>query len=250
MDIYHANCIACHEELYDAGEKTGPTELCGECHKETPSFISARQQVGFDKYLHAFHLEMIGEDCSTCHHDNRKEGSCRECHKDDDSNKLISMRAASHISCIKCHIDSSGPTKCNSCHNIAEQQKFDKSGDVSRLMAGQPDIALIGAKSPEKGSLVSAGMNPVPFDHKAHEESQDTCRVCHHRGIESCSQSCHTSAGAEKGNMIRTEQAMHQLGNEQSCLGCHEINKKQKECAGCHGLIGKEKHSQNNQPFS
>jgi hypothetical protein len=51
--------------------------------------------------------------------------------------------------------------------------------------------------------------------------------------------SCHTVEGSEKGEGVRVEQAMHQLGNEQSCLGCHEINQRQKECAGCHDFMEK-----------
>ena len=239
MDTYHTNCISCHKEMSNEGKKTGPTELCGECHKETPADTSAGQPMEFDKYLHASHMK-LKEDCSSCHHDNQKEGSCRECHKNDGSNKLISLRTASHLSCIGCHKDSSGPTKCNSCHNIDEQQKIKRSGDVPRLMRGQPDVILIGADSQDKDTgKFTAKLNPVPFDHKAHEQYQDTCRICHHKKTESCSRTCHTREGAEKGDMVRDEQAMHNLGSNRSCLGCHEIIKNQKECAGCHGLMAK-----------
>ena len=233
MDAYHNNCIACHEELYNIGNQSGPTELCGECHRERPEVISAIQPVSFDKFLHSYHIEINGEDCSTCHHDNRKEGSCRDCHKKNGSNKLISMKTASHLSCIGCHQEISGPAKCSSCHDIDEQEKIDRSGDTPRLTVGQPDAVHLGTATQNKYTK----FNPVPFDHKAHEQYQDSCRICHHMGIESCSQTCHTKTGSEKGNMIRAEQAMHQLDSQQSCLGCHEINKKQKECIGCHGLM-------------
>ena len=233
MDVYHENCITCHKEMLAIGNETGPTELCGECHKETPADSSAIPPMEFDKYLHSFHIEINNEECSTCHHDDQKEASCRYCHGDDSKNP-VSMKNASHISCIGCHREISSPTKCSACHDIEAQQNFDGSGDVPRLMSNQPDTVLIGFNPRDKDS---AGINPVPFDHKAHEQYQDTCRTCHHSSIESCS-TCHTEEGTEKGKMIRAEQAMHQPGSERSCLGCHEINKGKRECAGCHDLMG------------
>ena len=240
MDIYHTNCIACHKELSGSDNKSGPTELCGECHRERQDVISAFEPMIFDKFLHSYHIEINGEDCSTCHHDNQKEGSCRDCHKKDNSNKIVSMKKASHSSCISCHKEISGPDKCNSCHDLNEQQNFDRSGDVPRLTMGQPDFILLGAPPADKktGSFAQ-DFSPVPFDHKSHEQHQDTCRICHHEGIESCSKTCHTETGSENGNMIRSEQAMHLLDSERSCLGCHEAIKDQKECIGCHGLMAK-----------
>ncbi len=237
MDVYHTNCIACHKELHDMGNKTGPTELCGECHKETPADLSVMPSMEFDKYLHSFHIEINDEECSTCHHDDQKEASCRYCHGDDSKNPA-SMKTVSHISCIGCHREISGPTKCSACHDTETQQNFDRSGDIPRLMSDQPDTVLIGFSPQDKDSgEYSAGINPVPFDHRAHEQYQDTCRACHHSSIESCS-TCHTGEGSEKGKLIRAEQAMHQPGSERSCLGCHEVNKGKRECAGCHDLMG------------
>ena len=240
MDIYHTNCIGCHEEMSVAGDKTGPVELCGECHKENPEITSSHQPIEFDKSLHYSHIELNGEDCSVCHHDDKKEGSCRYCHTDDSSENAISMKKASHLSCIGCHKEISGPVKCNACHDINEQQKIEKSEDVPRLMQGQQDVVLMGMNLQDSTTgEFSTKMNPVPFNHKAHEEYQDTCRVCHHSEIGSCSKSCHTLEGSEKGNMITSEQAMHKLDSERSCLGCHEVNKSRKECSGCHGIMEK-----------
>ena len=232
MDIYHTNCIACHEEMSDTGAKTGPVEVCGECHKKYPEAVSSRQPIAFDKSLHFQHIEMNDENCSVCHHDNKKEGSCRYCHKGGENGKPVSMESASHLSCIGCHRELSGPVKCSGCHSPEEQQKIEKMDDIPRLQVEQPDFALMGMKN--TGNL-PATMAPVPFDHKAHEESQDTCRICHHAEIGSCSKSCHTTEGSKNGNMITSGQAMHKLDSEQSCLGCHEIQKNQKSCAGCHG---------------
>ncbi len=239
MDIYHNNCITCHKEMSDTGKKTGPIELCGECHKE-PEVVSSWQPLAFDKSLHFQHIEMNDENCSGCHHDDQKEGSCSYCHKNEDTENTVSIKAASHLSCIGCHRELSGPVKCRACHDIDEQQKIDRFEDVPRLTGGQPDFALIGTKTRDKNTgNLSYRMNPVPFNHKTHEESQDTCRICHHAAIDSCSKSCHTIEGSKQGNMITAERAMHQVDSKQSCIGCHEINKNQKECAGCHGQMTK-----------
>ena len=247
MEIYHTNCMACHKEMSDAGEKTGPVEVCGDCHNKEPEVISSRQPLVFDKYLHFYHMEINDEGCSVCHHGTKKEGSCRYCHKDKDGN-LISMESASHLTCIKCHRESSGPVKCSGCHDINEQKKFEKPDEVQRLEVGQPDFALIGAKSPDENidnkEKLSARMNPVPFDHKSHEQYQDSCRICHHAEIGSCTKSCHTITGSEKGKMINSEQAMHKLDSDRSCLGCHEKNKGQPKCAGCHGSMQIGSHEQ------
>ena len=241
MDIYHTNCIACHKEMFDAGEKTGPIEICGECHKENPGIISSGQPINFDKSLHSFHIEINGKNCSVCHHNGEKEGSCRYCHKDGNGKKIISMKDASHLSCIGCHRERSGPVKCSACHDIKERRKITKSEDVPRLDIGQPDDVLIGFNSPGNNKDQNfTGMNPVPFDHKMHEQSQDTCRICHHAELESCTKSCHTFEGSKQGHMITAEQAMHKLDSKRSCLGCHEsYYKGQKECAGCHGAMEK-----------
>jgi len=62
---------------------------------------------------------------------------------------------------------------------------------------GQPDAVLITPKF-EEGKPVKAGlMDPVAFDHKAHEKYNNNCRVCHHAGMESCA-SCHTLAAPKK----------------------------------------------------
>ena len=82
-------------------------------------------------------------------------------------------------------------------------------------------------------------MNPVPFDHKAHEEYNDTCRVCHHADLDSCSRKCHTLAGTSEGRDVKLERAMHQMGTKKSCLGCHETSQRDMKCAGCHAFMEK-----------
>jgi hypothetical protein len=76
----------------------------------------------------------------------------------------------------------------------------------------------------------------VPFDHKSHEGYNDSCRQCHHAGLQSCA-GCHTIAGAKEGRQIKLAQAMHQNNAGSSCIGCHNREQAKPECAGCHSSI-------------
>ena len=84
-------------------------------------------------------------------------------------------------------------------------------------------------------------MNPVPFDHRAHEQYNDTCIVCHHESLDSCTKTCHTQRGSSDGKNIQLERAMHQIDVNMSCMGCHEINQQDKNCAGCHTFMAKNR---------
>jgi hypothetical protein len=79
-------------------------------------------------------------------------------------------------------------------------------------------------------------MNPVPFDHKAHENYNGSCIVCHHASLDACAQ-CHTQKGSRDGQFIRIEGAMHMRDERQSCLGCHANNQQKPECAACHSFM-------------
>jgi len=271
MDIYHAECIGCHKDMAGSGQDAGPVEVCGQCHREEPGVISSRQSMGFDKSLHFRHtkgltapcqkyqLEKEKEtnqgDCGICHHEydekakklfyaKEKEGSCRYCHMKETEGNRISMRLASHSACIDCHQKTlaekkdAGPVKCSGCHDLKEQQKIKKVEPVPRIERKQPDVVLIRANKAEadKEAQVSR-MNLVPFDHKSHEEYNDSCIVCHHASLDSCSKKCHTAKGSKDGDFVNIERAMHQKGYEKSCLGCHDINQKEPKCAACHALM-------------
>lgn len=260
MNTYHVHCMACHGEMTGVGEKTGPVEQCGDCHKGKGNLISSRRPMGFDRSLHFRHSEASKDKCELCHHEydekgkklyyaKEKEGSCRFCHKQVTEQNRISMRLASHVACIDCHKKNLaeakkaapnpqkklGPMKCGGCHELSNQQRIEKVKLIPRMNRKQPDVVLLQTEKKAPGPLqADARMNPVPFDHKAHEEYNDTCRVCHHASMESCSKSCHTSTGTKEGKDIKVERAMHQTGSRKSCVGCHETALLQKECAGCH----------------
>jgi hypothetical protein len=272
MDIYHAGCMGCHEEMVAEREKTGPLEICGECHRDKVKVISSRQPMGFDKSLHFRHSEAIKdkeaneEKCERCHHEYDEktkklfyakgtEGTCRYCHMEKAEENRISMSLASHLFCIDCHrkmlavtkakvLDKNkivGPIKCSGCHDFNKQQMIKKVKNVPRIKRKQPDVILIGTNREGTASRKLAGkMNPVPMDHKAHEKYNDTCRVCHHESLNSCSE-CHTLAGAKEGKNVKLERAMHQIGTTKSCRGCHELRHDEKRCAGCHTFMEKDR---------
>ena len=258
MDVYHTFCISCHNEMTAEGEKSGPV-TCGECHKE-PGIESNRALLGLDKSLHYRHVAAHEKKCETCHHEydaekkalfyaKDKEGTCRYCHKAQTEENRISMREASHQDCISCHRkrlakkETAGPIYCGGCHDPASQKKFQKIENVPRMERKQPDVVLVkvgDAKPPEEGKPGDVRMNAVSYDHKSHETYTDTCRVCHHASMETCSK-CHTLGGTKDGGFVNLAQAYHLINSEKSCMGCHEIKKSDPNCSGCHVFMEKRR---------
>jgi hypothetical protein len=275
-DAYHASCIGCHNDLAKAGKATGPLDgFCRSCHNGKPQVEVTRMDAGLDKVLHFRHVDSKNitvnpadkNNCGTCHHafDEKtkkifyaqgKEESCRVCHGDQPREGVLSLQKAAHQQCVQCHLDlankgvkENGPYDCAGCHSpqgqtlvaTKNQALVAKLPDkaVPRLKRGQPDAALITFKTKEtdKGAKPML-MNPVAFDHKAHEKYNNSCRVCHHAGIESCD-TCHTLGGSQKGKFVTYEQAMHLKTSEQSCIGCHAAKQTASSCAGCHNHMNK-----------
>ncbi len=252
MDVYHTNCIACHKEATANRNPSGPVE-CGQCHVEKPAIRADRKPIGFDNSLHYRHAQAQENKCEICHHEyveagqkliyvKDREGSCRFCHKQATEKKRLAMSAAAHTACIDCHLKTAarkqktGPSTCTGCHALSSQQAFEKIAPVPRMNRKQPDARLIKTGT----ELLENRMNFVPFDHKAHEDGNNTCRVCHHAGMQNCS-ACHTMTGAPEGAKIRLEQAMHRPDSAASCLGCHARLQAKRECAGCHAALADKK---------
>ena len=260
MDIYHANCIACHRETAAAKEKTGPV-VCGECHQDKRAVTSVWQPIGMDKYLHYRHSKAQDEKCEKCHHQYNeltkelfyakgKEGTCRYCHKEVTVENRISLRQASHLGCIDCHrktlakFDAAGPVTCGGCHDPARQKLIEKLKVVPRMKLNQPDTVFVKTtKSGIQNSSTVTRMKRVPFNHKAHENYNDTCRVCHHADLNACVQ-CHTLQGTKEGDHVNFEQAIHRVNTQMSCLGCHDLNQRDSKCAGCHGGFARARRQQ------
>ncbi len=253
MAVYHENCIVCHKETKQAGKASGP-ETCGECHVEEAAPVINRRPLALDKSLHYRHVKAMDKKCEQCHHayneqtkklfyDKGKEGACLYCHKTVTEENRISGRLASHQACVGCHQQKTaakldaGPVNCIGCHEPGRQAMIQKLADVPRLERNQPDTVLV--KSLGKDDLPANPpdrMNRVPFDHKAHEGYNDSCRACHHADLQSCV-GCHTLGGTKDGKQVKLAQAMHQKDTAMSCIGCHNEQKKQAQCIGCHHSI-------------
>jgi hypothetical protein len=251
MDNYHLNCIACHDETLSAKKKAGPV-TCGECHTGEAKVTSSRVIPDFDKSLHFRHVKAAGDKCDSCHHEydeaakktvyvEGQESSCVYCHKDQKVGETRSMKTAAHTDCISCHEEKlaqkekAGPINCAGCHDSETLQKMEVVEDIPRLKRGQPEATFVSLGQDQEGKPITGQtrMKLVPFDHQAHEGYNDSCITCHHESLAKCSE-CHTQRGAKEGDFINLERAMHSLGNDQSCLGCHAKEQTKAECAGCH----------------
>ena len=253
MGVYHDACIACHKETTQAGKASGPV-TCGQCHVEKAAPVINRAPIALDKSLHFRHVKASEKKCELCHHEydaqtkklfhaKGREGACLYCHKEATEENRISNRLASHLACVGCHQQKTeakldaGPLQCAGCHDPRRQALIEKVADIARLERNQPDTALV--KTLRKDELPSNPpdrMDRVPFDHKAHEGYNDSCRVCHHADLQSCV-GCHTLDGHADGKLIKLAQAMHQKDADASCIGCHNRQKEQAQCAGCHHSI-------------
>lgn len=259
MTIYHDNCIACHVNIADKGKESGPT-TCGECHQKKVNLISVRQPMGLDKSLHYRHVQAQEKKCELCHHEYNaktkklfyakgKESTCRYCHKDKAEEKRISVRSASHLQCISCHRIkltenlNAGPIHCKGCHSREAQNRIEKIAEIPRMERNQPDTVLIRASADADSTEIPAErVAPVAFNHKAHENYNDTCRSCHHASLGACT-GCHTPVGKKDGQNIRLSQAMHKRNADPSCIGCHAVKQRSPKCAGCHSSIKRDKNS-------
>jgi hypothetical protein len=255
-EIYHGQCIGCHQEMADAGQQTGPLDgQCRSCHidrtKDHAKQETAWQPIAMDKSLHARHVKATGGDekCGTCHHQydaalkktveaKGKEENCRDCHLAEPSKTAEGLTVSSysqsaHAACVSCHQEfaarkrDSGPVKCAGCHSAEGQAKIKVVKDAPRLKRGQPDATLLVAMADGKAQ---ANIGPVAFDHKKHESFVNDCR------------SCHVGKGSMDGKYFELTGDMHLRSNMQGCIGCHESKQKEKlVCAGCHSQMPENK---------
>jgi len=264
--LFHDNCIGCHDEIRAKGEPTGPeVGQCRTCHRPESLESTAWQPIEFDRSLHARHSEnkrikpmnaSETTNCSACHHQYNEstqkivsqpgsESACVYCHTETGQEPARPARAAAHDSCVACHQrlttadQKAGPITCDGCHDAQAQAKIEPMAQVPRMKRNQPDTVLLAsrwqqqeASLKERKPVVAA----VPFNHKAHEASNETCRACHHASLQKCGE-CHTPKGDEKGKFISLASAMHAGNAEESCMGCHQQAQRSKDCAGCHGQM-------------
>jgi len=256
-NIYHDNCLKCHQRLAEAGQASGP-EACGECHRRDNKFQIDWSPIYFDKSLHYRHIEANENRCDLCHHEfdeatqtvkyvKGAETACRDCHGNTDSDKTVSYRKAAHYQCLKCHMDhpQTGPVSCSGCHSANTRAAITFVENPPRLKRNQPDLTLISAPEAE---LDQSKMNTVLFNHEIHEGITMTCRICHHQTLKACDE-CHTLEGDPKVNGVNLQQAMHSMKSDHSCVGCHDNSKNHADCAGCHNLMEQGKLSEHACPI-
>lgn len=243
-ELYHDGCISCHEEMAGAGKATGPV-TCGECHAEPVEYRSTALPFMMDLSLHYGHLLANNDSCALCHHQydearqelvyvEGEERSCRDCHRDATEDDRVSMRLAAHNDCVNCHVaKKQGVKDCAGCHDAERRKQIVKVENPPRLKRGQPDFTLI---APPKEEWERSKLGTVPFSHVNHESFAQTCRVCHHESLRACSD-CHTLEGGQEAAGVNLQSAMHQIGSEHSCVGCHDQEKNKPRCFGCHGFM-------------
>ncbi len=244
MEAYHSDCIDCHIETIDDGRKAGPV-TCGECHRQSPRYLSNRTEMHMDKSLHYIHIAANNNECSTCHHQydstlqklvyvKGSEQSCRDCHQPTATDDVMSYATAAHKQCISCHREmNQGRVQCMGCHSAAQQETIKFVENPPRLERGQPDFILLAANANERDQ---SKLRTVPFSHVGHEQFTNTCRVCHHESLRACSE-CHLLEGNMQADGVTLQQAMHDLRSDHSCVGCHNQQKDAGECQSCHGLM-------------
>jgi len=272
--IYHKNCIGCHTELADKGQKTGPLDGdCRSCHDAKSKIVSAKQPAGFNNALHFRHTETkeipsalkgetgeaLKENCDRCHHDYNKETkktfyakgkeeSCRSCHLEKATKDSRSMAEASHSSCVSCHLSlakagkkETGPVECAGCHGKEAQEKIAAKNKAA--VAKAPEGArLIDRKQPDL-TLMSInkpaqGQKPLAMSPAVfnHKAHEKNVDTCRscHHKELKACNTCHTLDGKKEGGFVQLEQAMHRASAKQSCVGCHNAKKAEPKCAGCH----------------
>ncbi|MCA1786206.1 MAG: cytochrome c family protein, partial [Desulfobacteraceae bacterium] len=198
MELYHENCLACHEEKKAAKKPSGPlTAECRSCHGAASEPADAQwKKMVFDKSLHYIHetsenissrVQSDTDNCSACHHEyNEKtneifyakgeESACVYCHQETKTDGIRSMQTAAHDACVACHVSTAGkelpagPVTCYGCHDEQEQAKIKVVENIPRLKRNQPDAVFMTGLASE-GESPEYLMTPVAFDHKGHEET-------------------------------------------------------------------------------
>ncbi len=250
MELYHRECIGCHQEREDSGPVT-----CGECHVRQPAALSLRAPMKWDYSLHRRHVVAVADrdddSCEQCHHvhDDKTdkleyragaEESCASCHGEADDGDNLSLRNAAHRNCINCHRQraddklETGPVNCEGCHDSTAQAGYERVDDPPRLLRADP------GRQPDQSwlSTPDGKSNLVAFDHAAHEARAPFCTSCHHDSLAACTD-CHSLTGKPEGDGITVAQAYHRASAAQSCVGCHATKTAEPECAGCHSMLAK-----------
>lgn len=254
------NCGACHHS-YDAQQRElvwlpGQEQACSVCHAARAGGNAAAQVPGappLPPTTPALKDAMHGT-CVLCHTGMTYEARAAAMEaladkadrkdKGDKKRGKPESKARGQEQALQAFPDLTGPDTCAGCHSLATRKDWvQPDAKTPRLLRGQPDVTVIlpvaEVRKGEGKIALAPGMQPVLFNHEAHEAATDSCSVCHHVRIDQggCT-SCHTVPGAPEGGNLPLASAMHAPGAPQSCVGCHQSQVASRpECAGCHGVI-------------
>lgn len=233
------NCGACHHQYDPISQETtyrkGEEDSCRYCH---PSQTVTNGRLPRPGRLGAFNPMPAPTTPETMEPDTKTNTPEKD---------IRFMSAAVHDACVACHQRltaapnrKAGPTECAGCHTVSAQNNIQVLDIIPRMKRQQPDAVLMAPwlhRDDLGKEAVATEINPVAFNHKAHEgyKVQDaSCRRCHHNALNACRE-CHTREGKTLGALIGLNQAMHDPASTTTCVGCHRNQTFAKsDCAGCH----------------
>jgi hypothetical protein len=218
------DCLACHEEIYDAkelGKSYRPPEAkcmechadekakgnCGMCHTDVKHARPYPERAVTMNLDHAAHINRVKEDCTVCHR------------QLPDPVRSPSMRPTM-AACLTCHQKQYDDGKCDQCHRDLSHYTLKPVSSFRHV----PDF------------IRSHGRDA--------RSSIDTCANCHEQTF--CTD-CHASTVATRIEIKQTErverdfihrndyQSRHSIearGDSAACRRCHGTS----FCESCHAL--------------
>lgn len=132
-NLWHQQCLECHQTMVDDGQASGPL-TCGGCHIRNYPSVPPPQSTAFYDTVHEIH-EYLDEGCGLCHHaydpdadelyyTEGVEEACWQCHTQSGDDGVPALKDASHQTCIPCHLDAGDPVAmpvgCAGCHGTGE----------------------------------------------------------------------------------------------------------------------------------
>ena len=244
-------CANCHH-------KDDNLSRCKKCHGKSSVMVKGKV---VPKLKRAFHLQCKNchNAHRKSNDDSKAPIRCSECHKKGKVDRLegdLSLERAYHLSCIGCHQqvvaakpEAKCPTRtCSDCHakgspsiqvisSETEEEKTpepkEQPAQTKEAQTGEADQESEAVKQetsegkkvgPQsvKIKLGEQGRNTVTFTHKDHEARAESCKTCHHEGMDdpSCT-NCHEP------NEAKT--IFHKL-----CIDCHKEKSGPNKCSECH----------------
>jgi hypothetical protein len=172
------------------------------------------------KFSHKLHSEVI---------------ECKDCHSKVLQSKSLKDRLLpDHENCSQCHtVDDE--SKCNTCHS---EEKFEALNQTKTEMIFNHSLHLNEQKM--ECENCHKGLKEVDYSYQTPKvkPSMETCYNCHNsdKGVTTIQcENCHTSTvnlipANHKTSNFKSSHKFAAVGNDASCVMCHDNN----SCGGCH----------------